>query len=73
MASLVGEIPRDPDKSSWSAQRLLIDAMSGQQIVEYVKAGHTVGDVTFDTWLEQVGEDLKFGDNASTEMRSDIA
>ena len=52
---------------------MLIDAMSGHQIVEYVKAGHTVGDVTFDTWLEQVGADLKFGDNASTELRSDIA
>ena len=47
--------------------------MSGKQIIEYVKAGHIIGDVTFDTWLEQVGADLKFGKNASSELRSEIA
>ena len=60
------------DKSGWNSTRLWLDSLTGRQLVAHIKEGHTVGDLTFDEWLKMVGDDLKFGQNASEEFKQDM-
>lgn len=70
VAALTGDPEvTEEDREEWSAQRRLIDEMSGQQMVEYTEAGNQVGDFSFEEWKESVAEDLKFGPKISADLR----